>query len=251
MKRIVLSFDDGRSDFYDVAYPILKANNLCATLNVITDYIGTKLKYNVDKAMFSYVDQEQIKELINNNIEIASHSATHTNEIKDIEKSVLSLKNKFNIERVGFASPNSFICDKNIDEYKQLDVDYIRSGNVVKRDGFFHIVLYALFIITKSKIIFYLYNRKNLYIKKYDEGYYRSISINKPVSVKHIKFLISKMKNNQSCILMFHSILDDNDPRYAKTLWCNKKSDFEELCSFLNSSDIQVLTNMELNRGLK
>lgn len=250
MKRIVLSFDDGRSDFYDTAYPILKANNLNATLNVITDYIGTKDQYDVDSATSSYVSQDQIKEMINNNIEIASHSSTHTNEINDIKKSISVLRDQYNIDKVGFASPNSFIYDKNIDEYRELDVEYIRSGNVVKRDGILHIILYALFIITKSKIIFYLYNKRNIFDDRYNKGYYKSISINKLVTAKHIEFFINKMKNNQNCILMFHSILDEKDLRYAKTLWCNKKSDFEKLCQFLaNSNNIQVMTNMDLNRG--
>ena len=43
MKYVVLSFDDGRRDFYVNAFPILMKYKLVATLNVITDYVGKKI----------------------------------------------------------------------------------------------------------------------------------------------------------------------------------------------------------------
>ena len=39
MKYVILSFDDGRRDTYLNAFPILKENDLTATLNVVSDFI--------------------------------------------------------------------------------------------------------------------------------------------------------------------------------------------------------------------
>ena len=102
---------------------------------------------------------------------------------------------------------------------------------------------------TKSKRIFFLYNKRNIYNYKQKDDFYKSISINKIVNINHIKYIIDKMKDGQSCILMFHSILDESDEKYSNTLWCNKKSDFEELCQFLKSHSVNVITNMDLKRS--
>lgn len=67
-KPIVITFDDGYQDNYKNAYPILKEQGLKATIFAITDYID---KNN------SYINSNQIREMIENGIDVESHTDKH------------------------------------------------------------------------------------------------------------------------------------------------------------------------------
>lgn len=68
-KSIVITFDDGYSDNYKNAYPILKEFGFKATIFVITDYIA-------DKSYF--MSKDQLKEVNLNGIDIESHTTNHS-----------------------------------------------------------------------------------------------------------------------------------------------------------------------------
>ena len=40
MRYVILSFDDGRRDFFTNALPVLRKYQLKATLNVVSDFVG-------------------------------------------------------------------------------------------------------------------------------------------------------------------------------------------------------------------
>lgn len=67
-KSILITFDDGYTDNYTYAFPILKELNMKATIFVITS--GT------DNGNF-YVSSEQIKEMSAYGIDIESHTVSH------------------------------------------------------------------------------------------------------------------------------------------------------------------------------
>jgi peptidoglycan/xylan/chitin deacetylase (PgdA/CDA1 family) len=83
-KSLVLTFDDGYLDNYVDAFPILKEFGFKATIFVITD--------PVDKNP-SYMNLEQLKEMLAHGIDIQSHTTRHEN-LKDLsyEKQVKTLK---------------------------------------------------------------------------------------------------------------------------------------------------------------
>lgn len=67
-KSIVITFDDGYSDNYKNAYPILKKYNFKATIFVITSYIG-KGK--------TFLNINELKQMQNKGIDIQSHTVRH------------------------------------------------------------------------------------------------------------------------------------------------------------------------------
>ena len=68
-KPIVITFDDGYSDNYQNAFPILKKYKFPATFFVITQY--------VDDKKTGYMNWDQLEEMAIEKMEIGSHSMTH------------------------------------------------------------------------------------------------------------------------------------------------------------------------------
>ena len=66
-KPIVLTFDDGYVDNFQVAFPILKQNGFCGTFFIITDLAGRP----------GYMNWDQIRILAEAGMDIGSHSKTH------------------------------------------------------------------------------------------------------------------------------------------------------------------------------
>src|SRR5258708_3810333 len=68
-KPLVITFDDGYSDLYTTAYPILKSHRFKAVAYIVTSFVGQS----------RHVTGEQIVEMDQNGIQIASHPIDHAN----------------------------------------------------------------------------------------------------------------------------------------------------------------------------
>jgi peptidoglycan/xylan/chitin deacetylase (PgdA/CDA1 family) len=98
---VVITFDDGYSDNYYNAYPLLKKHNFPATIFLISDFINN----NGSK----YLSPSQIQEMKSNNISFGSHTISHriltslTNEeiIREIKDSKDILESQFG-QRINF-----------------------------------------------------------------------------------------------------------------------------------------------------
>jgi peptidoglycan/xylan/chitin deacetylase (PgdA/CDA1 family) len=66
-KPVVITFDDGGSDNYTVAYPILREHGFVATFFVITGMVGKD----------GIMSWEQLREMHHNGMVVGSHSAKH------------------------------------------------------------------------------------------------------------------------------------------------------------------------------
>lgn len=86
-KVIVLTFDDGHISNYRFALPILRKYSFYATFYIIADFIGKPY----------YMGMDEIRELLNCNMEIGSHSRSHSylTELKqeEIDKELVESKN--------------------------------------------------------------------------------------------------------------------------------------------------------------
>jgi peptidoglycan/xylan/chitin deacetylase (PgdA/CDA1 family) len=68
-KPLVITLDDGYSDLYTTAYPILKSFHFKAVAYIVTSFVGQS----------RYVTSDQVVEMDQNGIQIASHTIDHAN----------------------------------------------------------------------------------------------------------------------------------------------------------------------------
>jgi peptidoglycan/xylan/chitin deacetylase (PgdA/CDA1 family) len=68
-RPIILVFDDGYSDFYHNAYPVLRERGYRASVAAISDFMGED----------GYLTWDQARELAQNGTEFVSHAASHAN----------------------------------------------------------------------------------------------------------------------------------------------------------------------------
>ncbi len=77
-KSVLLTFDDGYSDNYTEALPILKENNMTAVLFPISNWVGKENKWeNFNKKLTTTMDWDQLKSWQASGMEIASHTINH------------------------------------------------------------------------------------------------------------------------------------------------------------------------------
>lgn len=82
-KPAMINFDDGYTDVYTNAFPILEEDHLKASFAIITNDVGK----------FDYMNWDQIKDLKKNNFEIVSHTVNHPDLSKiSSQKLVYELK---------------------------------------------------------------------------------------------------------------------------------------------------------------
>lgn len=101
---VVLTFDDGLSDFYTEAMPLLQKYNMTASNSIISGMIGDG----------NHMTVEEIWDVIDSGIEITAHTVTHPNLVNlrkedaifEIEGSRDSLEDIFGVEINAFVYPS-------------------------------------------------------------------------------------------------------------------------------------------------
>ncbi len=85
-KPIIITFDDGYTSNYDLAYPILKKHNVKADIFVVTDMVG---EYNIGD--YPHFNVQQAREMEKSGlVKIYLHGRTHTDAIKLTREEFLS-----------------------------------------------------------------------------------------------------------------------------------------------------------------
>ena len=252
MKKVVFSFDDGRLDTYTKAYAILKKYGMPFTLNVCTDFIKHQENYTCFKSAGNKsVSIENLLEMQENGVEIASHGHLHLNTKDDILNSIAALEQMgINVENVGFASPNSGLTYDNAQDVLPLVesgiISYIRSGIQVRREGLLYSLLTYLERKTHSVKLFRYLNKKNV-ITDEKAPILMSVAVLNCTTVKQIVSFIDKMNGGESVIFMLHSVIDKNDIGYGSDSWYFDAEKFNELCELLSKrKDVLICTTRDL-----
>lgn len=111
---ICITFDDAYSDVYQYAYPVMEKYGFKGTVFVLADYINTNKIFpwdSRDHGIAQSMNEEEIKQLINANWEIGSHSLSHPmlplikNE-EQLKGEILSSKKK--LEKIFNKDINTF-----------------------------------------------------------------------------------------------------------------------------------------------
>jgi peptidoglycan/xylan/chitin deacetylase (PgdA/CDA1 family) len=83
---VVITFDDGYSDFYLHAYPVLEKYGFTATVFLPTSFIGeTRLEFN-GKSCLTW---SEIRELVKCGVSFGSHTVTHP-RLRDVDSRALN-----------------------------------------------------------------------------------------------------------------------------------------------------------------
>lgn len=254
MKKIVLSFDDSREDFYTRVFPLLKKYNMPATLNVISGFVNGTAKMNMPSADNKAMTKEQVVECQQSGlVEIACHGAVHDNTKEGVLQNIEDMKAwGVNVEGVGFASPTSILTKDNIHAtgidslVENGTLSYVRSGIRTRREG----LVYSAFTLLDSKIhsgcLFYHLNKRCI-IGNDCPTILPSVAINCYHTLAQVRKLIAKMHDGEAVILNFHSVLQKGDTGYGKDKFCWDERRFEELIKELNTDiSLNVVTTKDL-----
>jgi len=127
-KSLIITFDDGWKNQYQYAFPILKKYNFLATFFVVVNYIGGS----------SLMSWEELRELLDNGMEIGSHTMNHPNlrtlsEEKlryEIQNSKIILEEKLGQKILVFAYPYGALDSKVIKAVK--DSNYLAARSCIE-----------------------------------------------------------------------------------------------------------------------
>ena len=248
-KYIILSFDDGRKDNYEIVLPLLKKYDITASFHIVTGFSDRTWK-----GQFETMTVDNVKELAQAGFDISSHSDRHINEENDLRTSLQKLQ-LWGIDKkpLIFSSPNSDIYEGNINEYLDMlrnnQIEYVRSGVQIRRNGFSYLVLYILQLFIKSKQLYYFLNKSN--IMKIDrkincEGIniIKSVSVKRQNTFEQLQYLINKLQLDDVVCFMFHSIRSKKD--LGKDNYAFSSENFEALLNHLKYDEqIKVLNLSE------
>lgn len=114
-RPVVLTFDDGYSDFVSAVLPVLHAHGFSSTLYVPTGYIGSTAGFlrNCGEEHRRLLSWRELRDLATGGVEVGSHSHTHPQldrvppaVVRDeIHRSKCLLEDKLGQEVAGFCYP--------------------------------------------------------------------------------------------------------------------------------------------------
>lgn len=252
--RVVLSFDDGRADNYKYVVPILKREHLTATFNIATAYVDRSIEKEEVPCANEPMSIENVISIYEDGFEIACHGDQHKNDIQDIKRGYYKLKKWIGWKddyRPGFASPRS---DLKYTDIKRNMVEYERKFSYIRIMGYRKDTIFIRLIrkvahFSHSKLLYNISFTQN--IGGIKDGFVAvSVPIVHRTTINQVKAIITKAeKEENDCILMFHSILPEGMQHY-NDLWSWDIKKFQELCKWLknesNNGKCSVVKTIEL-----
>lgn len=246
--RVVLSFDDGRKDFYENVFPLLKKYFVKATLNVVTGYTDETIKSDYQTCNFNELKEMSDSKLV----EIGLHGDAHLRHqtIEDLDSSLYKISKNFGeLDAYSLALPFNQSPSLNIKKWcTEKSIKVLRSGMVPTKRSIFLIVSKIfgkkINFEKKSKLIIKK-NRNGTHSKKLKIFY--SIPIENERNVDEYLNIFKYTKQSDVVIFMFHSIYteNDNNVHFKKGAWDVLK--FERLISCLkNNLDVEIVFQKEL-----
>lgn len=153
-------FDDGDLSIYEIGFPMLKRHGMTATVAIVTGYVGKNYPL-YRRQPCPFVNIEQLKELIEEGWEIASHSVTHRSfldlspdeTLAELVDSKKWIKENLGVTPRKFAFPMDLATPEQI-ELARDHYEYVRPIPPRGIDAIFH-----RFILEKGFLRYYSANR--------------------------------------------------------------------------------------------
>jgi peptidoglycan/xylan/chitin deacetylase (PgdA/CDA1 family) len=111
--KVIITFDDGYEDNYNIVFPLLKKYNLTAVIFLVSKLTRNEWGIAEGEPAFNLLNDEQIKEMRHYGIEFGSHTQTHRDLLrlkseetfKEINESKKDLEKRIGSPISAFAYP--------------------------------------------------------------------------------------------------------------------------------------------------
>ena len=255
MRRVIITFDDGRLDNYEYALPVLRKYGLQATFFITTGYIDGSFCPATWKSSEGPMNIDQLREMAEFGNEIALHGDRHKTEKEDFENCWKKMSQWLGNEgKYGFSIPGSHYDREYLERFMKDEKErllYVRGGSLGRgKNNAIRKILKGLRVYTNCRSYFAYYNSANILPGTPDRQVVPSIGIRETDKPGKIQYLLDKMPDGHSVVFMFHSILPDDSPRLGQDPWCWSLSRFESFCRYLSEEasggGIQVVTMRDL-----
>ncbi len=239
MKKVCVTFDDGRADNYCFALPILEKYEIAATFFITTGYIDHSFSPNTWRTSEGPMTVDELREILELGYEIGLHGDRHVTGIEDFLMCYEKAKNWFGLEKFGYSIPGSRMTDYPIDDFIRINGEkllYLRGGNIGgEKNRIIKKIHKALSVYLNNSLLFQTFNQPNIILKTQPDKVIPSVGIRSIDSPSKILKFIDSVNDGQSIVFMFHSILPSSSDYYGRDEWAWSESNFEMFCRYLCS----------------
>mgnify|MGYP002623317668 CR=1 FL=1 len=251
-----LSFDDGRMDNYQIAYPLLCQYELPATFNITTSYIErkpTKWPFTHARAM----TMDMVRELhADKKMEIASHGYWHNNDLSNLLEGIRTLCAHLGVDHlhqhgngISLTGDRSFTFDIDAarNDLQSADVCYVRRAvRLITHPLLRTVARKANRVIALPPLMRFAFG--NTLMTEADGMTLYSIPVVGTMPSYVLKTMADlAFQRDAACILMLHSVVRDGEMRDLYSIEEKKlKALCEHLCELRDHGKIEIATTMDI-----
>lgn len=243
MKYLSITFDDGRDDNFETAFPIMQKYGLTGTLFCTTGFVdGTWEKDDDFLSADKPLTIENMREMREAGWEIALHGDKHTAEVDDLNTAAAKLEQwGLGSAPYSFSLPRSVVDEKIIrDIVSGGKVSCIRRARARDKQKLSTKILFGLYTFLNLDFAYNSFNRPSLNtLPPADKSSIFSVVIRNEDKPERIAKFVKKAEDNTWIVLMLHSILDEKHPLYKTDPWNWSAKRFEALCASLADLEVQ------------
>lgn len=256
---VSLSFDDGRTDNYDIIKEVTIPMNLPVTLNITTGYVdGSSSPENKPSDKPAMTKENVINLFHEPLVEIALHGDQHLNTEEDISAGRKKLIEWFDLPceaKFGFASPGSNLAvHQFVNSRSNLfnnDVLYMRTSLRIVTKKRLRVLCRKISRVIHIPFLYAIAYADTI-MERSDNRVIYSVPILKDITAEQVKAIINLcIKRGGMLTLMFHSVVEDV---MAEDNWSWERKKFEAVCEYLvlkqNEGLLNVCTTEVLNKSI-
>ena len=243
MKRIFITFDDGRKDNYENSFLILKEAGLKATFFITTGFIdGTFITDGFGKGR-APLSLEELQAMKDAGMEIACHGDRHITDVCDFNVAFQKLQAWGLIgEKCSFSMPNSILDKESFLDFVEKCGSKITSVRGGRDAACYTLLRKASFVtlrVSQTYPAYSFFNKPNIIKDEHRRCPWPSLVIRKEDKLSLLCRFLDNMPQDSSIVLMFHSIVED-----PTSTWEWSLSNFKGLVGFLSENTDKMETGI-------